>query len=280
MSRAAAPKAKPAARSAKAAPVNRKVAIITGAATGVGAAVARMLVPRGYDVLVNYSRSADAAAGVVQDCLALGGDAFAVQGDVSRDADCRQLVQQAMARWGRIDALVCCAGATRFIPMGDLDAVATADFERAYAVNSIGPFQMARAVKLPMQGGGAIVNVSSIAGLNGSGSSFPYVMSKAALNILTVALARNLAPAIRVNAVLPGLIEGRWMREGLGDEAYERVKGQFANAAALGRVSKPEHIASAVCWLLEEDSVVTGQLIPVDAGFLLGRPPSAAGATR
>ena len=118
----------------------------------------------------------------------------------------------------------------------------------------------------------------SIAGLNGNGSSFPYALSKAALNILTVALARTLAPAIRVNAVLPGLIEGRWMRDGLGDEAYERVKGQFAAAAALGKVSKPEHIASAVCWLLEEDSVVTGQLIPVDAGFLLGRPPSAAGA--
>ena len=103
------------------------------------------------------------------------------------------------------------------------------------------------------------------------------MLSKAALNILTVALARTLAPAIRVNAVLPGLIEGRWMRDGLDDEAYERVKGQFTAASALGKVSKPEHIASAVCWLLEEDSVVTGQLIPVDAGFLLVRPPSAAG---
>ena len=261
--------------------MSRKVAIITGGATGVGAAVARMLAAKSYDVLVNYSRSADAAAGVVEECLALGVDAIAAQGDVSSDDDCKALVRQAMERWGRVDALVCSAGATRFIPMGDMDAVTTDDFERAYAVNSIGPFQMARAVKPHMQGGGAIVNVSSVAGLTGSGSSFPYVLSKAALNILTVALARNLAPAIRVNAVLPGLIEGRWMRDGLGnDEAYERVKGQYAATAALGKVSKPEHIANAVCWLLEEDSMVTGQLIPVDAGFMLGKPPSAAGATR
>ncbi|MDB5848754.1 MAG: Acetoacetyl-CoA reductase [Rhodoferax sp.] len=274
--------ARTAGQQGEATPVRRKVAIITGAATGVGAAVARMLAGKGYDVLVNYSRSADAAEGVVAECRTLGADAFAAQGDVARDADCQALAQQAMARWGRIDALVCSAGATRFIPMGDLAAVTTADFERAYAVNSIGPFQMARAVQPHMQngvqGGGAIVNVSSVAGLSGSGSSFPYVMSKAALNILTVALARNLAPAIRVNAVLPGLVEGRWMREGLGDDAaYERVKGQFAATAALGKVSKPEQIASAVCWLLEEDSVVTGQLIPVDAGFMLGKPPAAAG---
>ena len=257
--------------------MSRKVAIITGGGTGVGAAVARMLATRSYNLLVNYSRSGDAAAGVVEQCMALGADAIAVKGNVASDGDCKELVRQALARWGRIDALVCSAGATRFIPMADLDAVTTQDFEQVYAVNCIGPFQMARAVKPHMQGGGAIVNVSSIAGLNGNGSSFPYVLSKAALNILTVALARTLAPAIRVNAVLPGLIEGRWMRDGLGDEAYERVKGQFTAASALGKVSKPEHIASAVCWLLEEDSVVTGQLIPVDAGFLLGRPPSAAG---
>ena len=259
--------------------MTRKVAIITGGGTGVGAAVARRLAVRSYDLLINYSRSAGAAAGVVEECLALGVDALAVKGDVSNDADCRNLAQQAMTRWGRIDALVCSAGATRFIPMADLDAVTREDFESVYAVNSIGPFQMARAVRPQMQAGGAIVNVSSIAGLNGNGSSFPYVLSKAALNILTVGLARTLAPAIRVNAVLPGLIAGRWMRDGLGDEAYERVKGQFAAAAALGKVCTPDQIASAVCWLLEEDSVVTGQLIPVDAGFMLGRPPSAAGAS-
>jgi 3-oxoacyl-[acyl-carrier protein] reductase len=185
-------------------PTEQRVAIITGGASGVGAAVARMLSAGNYHVLINYSRSADAAAGVVEDCRALGADALAVKGDVSSDDDCRELARQAMARWGRIDALVSSAGATQFIPMADLDAVTTADFERVYAVNTIGPFQMARAVKKHMLPGSAIVNVSSIAGVIGSGSSFPYVLSKAALNMLTVALARTLAPAIRVNAVCPG----------------------------------------------------------------------------
>ena len=259
--------------------MDRRTAVITGGATGVGAATARMLAARGYNVLVNYSRSSADAAAVVQECVALGADAAAVQADVSNDADCRRLAGEAVARWGRVDALVNSAGTTLFVPMADLEALDAADFERVYAVNTLGPFQMARAVRAHMPVGGAIVNVSSIAGLTGSGSSLPYVLSKAALNMLTVALARTLAPAIRVNAVLPGMIEGRWMRDGLGtDDAYERVKGQFAATAALGKVSKPEHIASAVCWLLEEDSMVTGQLIPVDAGFMLGKPPSAAGA--
>jgi len=257
----------------------RRVAVITGGATGVGAAVARMLAGKGYNVLINYSRSQEAANDVVKDCLALGADAIAVKGDVSVDGDCIELVEQAVARWGRLDALVSSAGITQFKPMSDLDAVNAADFEQIYAVNSVGPFQMARAAKKHMLSGSAIVNVSSIAGLTGSGSSFPYVLSKAALNILTVALARTLAPSIRVNAVLPGMIEGRWMRDGLGDEGFEQVKNKFAATAALGKISTPEQIANAVCWLLEPDSVVTGQLIPVDAGFMLGRPPSAAGVT-
>jgi 3-oxoacyl-[acyl-carrier protein] reductase len=104
-------------------------------------------------------------------------------------------------------------------------------------------------------------------------------MSKAALNIMTVGLARNLAPKLRVNAVLPGMIEGRWMRDGLGQEGYERVKAQYSATALLGRISTPEQIASAVLWLLEPDCMVTGQQIVVDGGFMLGKPPSAAGAT-
>jgi 3-oxoacyl-[acyl-carrier protein] reductase len=259
--------------------MTRRIAIVTGGATGVGAAVATLLAERGHDVLVNYSRSAEQAEAVAQACRQRGADAFALQADVAVDADCRRLVQAAVQRWGHVDALVNSAGTTRFVPMADLEAVSAEDFQRIYAVNSVGPFQMARAARAHMPRGSAIVNVSSVAGITGSGSSFPYVLSKGALNILTVALARTLAPGIRVNAVLPGMIEGRWMRDGLGDEAYERVLGQFRQAAALGKVSRPEHIASAVCWLLEPDSMVTGQLIPVEAGILLGRPPSAAGTS-
>lgn len=254
-----------------------RVVIVTGGSSGVGAAVCRMLAMQGAALVINYSRDATLAVQVVSQCNALGGDAIAVQGDVADGDQCESIAQAALSRWGRIDALVNSAGTTQFVPMADLDGVASEDFQRVYGVNAIGPFQMARAAARHMGAGAAIVNISSVAGQVGSGSSFPYVMSKAALNILTVGLARVLAPRIRVNAVLPGLIEGRWMRDGLGDEVYERVKTQYANTAALGKVSQPEQIASAVCWLLEPDCVVTGQQIVVDAGFVLGKPPSATG---
>lgn len=256
----------------------RRVAIVTGASSGVGAATARRLAAQGYELLVNYRSSAAGAQQVVADCIAAGADAVAGQGDVAQDEVCRALAAQAMARWGRIDALVNSAGTTRFVPMSELDGVQAADFHHIYGVNAIGPFQMARAVSRYMAAGGAIVSVSSIAGNTGSGSSIPYVLSKAALNALTLALARTLAPAIRVNAVLPGMIEGRWMQQGLGDAAYERVKAQFADTSLLGRVAAPEHIAAAVCWLLDPACLMTGQLMVVDSGSMLGRPPSAAGA--
>lgn len=253
------------------------VAIITGAASGVGAATAKMLAAKGYSVLVNYNRSAELALQVVQDCLNLGAQAMAVQGDVSDDTVCCDLASQAMAKWGRIDALVNSAGATLFVPMSQLDDVQSTDFQKIFGINAIGPFQMSRAVAKHMGSLGAIVNVSSVAGQLGMGSSFPYVLSKAALNSLSVGLARILAPKIRVNAVLPGMIQGRWMREGLGDEAYERVKHQFSESSLLGEVATPEQIASSVCWLLDKDCLMTGQLMVVDGGFTLGRPPSAAG---
>jgi len=259
--------------------MTQRVTLITGGSSGVGEAVALELARRGQAVVINFSRNQALADGVVQACEAAGGQAIAVQGDVASDASCHTVAQAALSRFGRIDALVNCAATTQFVPMADLDGVQAEDFLRIYGVNAVGPFQMARAAARHMGEGSAIVNVSSIAGQTGSGSSFPYVMSKAALNILTVGLARTLAPRVRVNAVLPGMIEGRWMRDGLGEANYEKVKAQFASTAALGRVSTPRQIASAVCWLLEPDSVVTGQQIVVDAGFTLGKPPSAAGAT-
>ncbi len=255
-----------------------KVAIVTGGASGVGAASARLLAARGYHVLVNYQRSADMAQAVVSECVALGVQTMAVQGNVALDADCMSLVEQAVSRWGRIDVLVNSAGATKFVPISNLDGVQAADFQSIFGVNTVGPFQMCRAAAKHMVAGAAIVNVSSIAGQTGSGSSLPYVVSKAALNALTLGLARALAPGIRVNAVLPGLIEGRWMRDGLGDEAYQRVKAQFADTALLGRVCTPENIAGTIGWLLDPDCMMTGQLVVVDAGFMLGRPPAAAGA--
>lgn len=257
--------------------MTRRVAIVTGAASGVGAATALLLAQRGYDVLLNYNRSAELANQALRACRDAGADAVAAQGDVAGDEVCRSLAREAMQRWGRIDALVNSAGATRFVPITNLEGVAAQDFHDIFGINAIGPFQLARAAAPHMGPGSAIVNVSSNSTLSGNGSSVPYVVSKAALNGLTLCLARSLAPKVRVNAVLPGLIEGRWMRDGLGDEAYQRVKGQYADGSLLERVAKPEDIAAGIGWLLDPACLMTGQLMVVDAGFSLGKPPAAAG---
>ena len=252
----------------------RPVAIITGAATGVGAASARWFAVHGHDVIVNFCASEKEATTVVADCRAAGVDAIAVQGDVSIDADCRRMADVAMHKWGRIDVLVNSAGTTLFRSMLDLEALNADDFATIFSVNLVGPYQMTRAVAAFMATGrGAIVNVSSVGGASGTGSSYAYAASKGALNTLTIALARNLAPRIRVNAVLPGMVQGRWLREGVGDEAYERVRKNFVQDAALGIVATPEQVADTIGWLATAADIVTGQLITVDAGLSLGRPP-------
>ena len=255
----------------------RPVAIVTGGGTGVGAASARVLAARGYDILVNYSRSAEEAAMVAADIRSTGGDAFAVAGNVAEDADCRALAATALERWGRIDALVHSAGVTQFVSMGDLEGQNAADFQTIYAVNVIGAYQMARAVQpaMAVSSCGAMVMVSSIASLNGTGSSYAYAASKGALNTLTVALARNLAP-IRVNAVLPGMIDGDWLRRGLGEQGFEMARGAFEQSSTLGKICQPEDIAGTIAWLVCDAGVTTGQLITADAGAVLGRPPQVS----
>ena len=258
----------------------RRVAIVTGAAGGVGAATALLLARRGYDLVLNFNRSAELMQASLDACRAAGADAVSLQGDVAQDQVCRALAHEAVQRWGGIDAVVNAAGATRFVPIADLEGVNAEDFQRIIAINTLGPFQMTRAAAPHLRDGGAVVNVSSNSTLSGNGSSLPYVVSKGALNTLTLGLARALAPRVRVNAVLPGLIEGRWMREGLGDEVgYQRVRDGYAATSLLERVSTPDDIASAIAWLLDPACLMTGQLMVVDAGFLLGKPPAATGTT-
>jgi 3-oxoacyl-[acyl-carrier protein] reductase len=254
------------------------VAVVTGGATGVGAATAIALAKRGYRIAINYSRSAKEAEETVTVCRDAGADAITVQGDVADDAACRAIVEAAVKRFARVDALVNSAGTTQFVPLSDLDGQQAEDFHKVYAVNVIGPYQMARAAAPHMRRGGvgAIVNVSSVGSLNGNGSSYSYVTSKAALNTLTLALARNLAPEIRVNAVLPGLIETRWLKVGLGDEVYQRVREGWADAAALQKTCTADDVAQTIVWLVADAALVTGQLLTVDGGFLLGRPTRVA----
>ncbi|MGH8797100.1 MAG: SDR family NAD(P)-dependent oxidoreductase, partial [Caldimonas sp.] len=181
--------------------LTRKVAIVTGSATGVGAASALALAARGYDLLINYSKSAQEAEAASAACQAAGADTLVRRGDVADDADCRALAQAAMERWGRIDALVNNAGVTTFSGAANWDAIDSETFQRVVGVNALGSFQMIRACAPHLKAAhGAIVNVSSIAGALGIGSSVAYIASKGAVNSMTLYFARAMAPEVRVNA--------------------------------------------------------------------------------
>jgi 3-oxoacyl-[acyl-carrier protein] reductase len=247
-----------------------KVAIVTGGGTGVGRATALQLARQGCHVVINYSRSKADADLTVTAIQGLGVRGMAVLADVADDAACRMMVDTTMKELRRIDILVNSAGTTQFIPFQELDQVTDEVWERLYKVNVVGAFHCARAVREPMLGGegGVIINVSSVAALLGQGSSIPYCCTKAALDNLTVSLARTLAPTIRVNGVAPGFIAGRWTQGGLGDN-YDRIKQAYEQTLPLGRVCEPEDIAACILSLITGSTLVTGQTLTVDAGMMI-----------
>jgi 3-oxoacyl-[acyl-carrier protein] reductase len=258
--------------------LNNSVCIVTGSATGIGAACGLELARRGCRVVINYSKSEAEARATAAACEKAGGEALVVQANVADDADCRRLAEAALDKWGRIDGLVNNAGATKVaLNHADLDALSAADFQSIYAVNVIGAFQMIRAVEPAMrrQGRGAVVNVSSIAAVMGIGTSVAYAASKGALNTLTLSLARALGPEIRVNAVCPGFVETRWLAGALG-ERYEAAKARSSAAAPLQKVCTPADVARTIVWLLEGADLVTGEFLIVDGGSHLGGAPTKA----
>jgi 3-oxoacyl-[acyl-carrier protein] reductase len=250
--------------------IRGKAAVVTGASRGVGRATALALARGGCDVLVNYSRSRDGAEAVAAEAQALGVKAVPFQADVADDQACRAMVQAAVEAFGRLDILVNNAGTTRFIAHDDLEAVADADWENIFGTNLKGPFQCARAARPHLEKqGGCIVNVASVAGIHGTGSSIPYCASKAAVINLTISLARVFGPKVRVNAVAPGFIEGDWVREGLG-ENYERARAAKARQSVLGRNCQHEDVAAAILGFITGSELVTGQTLACDGGFNIG----------
>lgn len=249
------------------------VCIVTGSATGTGAACAIQLARKGCRVVVNYTKSEKDAAETLAACKAAGADAIMVRGDVGSDANCRALAAAALDKWGRIDALINNAGITKFAAASDLDGLDAEDFQRIYAVNVIGPYQMIRACVPAMKklGKGAIVNISSISGVMGIGSSTAYVASKGALNAMTLALARSLAPEIRVNAVCPGLIETRWHLARYNKEDYAKFKAGYEKTVPLAKAASADDVAEVALWLIEGADLVTGESILVDGGLHLGK---------
>ena len=244
-----------------------RVSLVTGSATGVGRATAVQLAKRGSHVVVNYTRSEEEARETVAMVEALGRRTLLCRADVSDDAQVRDMVAKTLAAFGRLDVLVNNAGATSFIQHSDLEAVTDEVWDRILAVNLKGAFYCMRAASKPMieQGRGAIVNVSSVAGLRGGGSSIPYAASKGALNTITMSMARVLAPAVRVNTVCPGFIEGRWRAGGLGAN-YETARKRTSEAAPLKGVATPESIASVIVAIIADMDWVTGEIIAVDGG--------------
>lgn len=245
-----------------------KTAIVTGSAVGVGRACAVDLAKRGANVIVNYSRSEEEARETTRLVEAAGAAALLVRADVSRDDEVRAMVRQAVDRFGAVHVLVNNAATTHFVNFADLEGMKAEYWDDIFNVNVKGAFFCARAAAPAMKasGHGAIVNVASVAGTRAIGSSIAYAASKAAVINMTVALARVLGPEVRVNCVAPGFIDTRWLRNGLGDEMFERAKQFETSRAPLKDVCTPETVSQLILSLIEGADMVTGQTVTIDGG--------------
>lgn len=243
-----------------------RVALVTGGGTGIGRACSLALAREGAMVIVNYSRSKEEAEGTAAEARRGAGRASALQANVAADAEVRGMVDQIGADHGRLDILVNNAGTTSFVSHEDLDGLTEEKWDAVMAVNVKGAFFASRAaVKLMNRhDGGSIVNIASIAGTTGLGSSIAYCASKAAMISLTKSLARALAPRIRVNAVSPGLVMTRWVA------GWDTFVEANIKATPMKRPAQPEDIADAVLFLCLGTTFVTGQNLIVDGGKTLG----------
>lgn len=240
-----------------------RVAIVTGGGTGMGRATCLALAAAGAALVVNYSRSQDQAEAVVQQITAAGGQAIAVQADVSQDAQARALVEQAVEQYGRLDILVNNAGYTRRVPHHELEQLTEELIDRTLGVNLKGPLYCTRAAIPHMlkQELGFVINITSVAGRTGVGSSMVYAASKAGLAMMTKSLARAFAPKIRVNAIAPGFVAtgfAGWPREAL-DQARRDTH--------IDRLVDVEDVAAAVVFLVTGGSALTGEEIMLDGGL-------------
>ncbi|MBF0276505.1 MAG: SDR family oxidoreductase [SAR324 cluster bacterium] len=250
--------------------INNKIAIVTGGGTGVGRATSLKLASKGCSVLVNYSRSNKEAEQTARECQQLGVWAEPFQGDISNDEDCQAMVSTVEKKYGKLDILVNNAGNTVAVPHHNLGGISRDDWDRILGVNVIGTFQMTRAAEkaLKASGSGEVVMVSSIAGIKPSGSSIAYCASKAAVNSLTQTLAKVFAPQVRINAVCPGFITGRWQQSMQGDR-YEQTVESIVKATPLQKAANPEDIADAILSIIEGSDMMTGQCIMIEGGAFL-----------
>ena len=241
-----------------------KVALITGGGTGIGRATAILLAKQGMRIIVNYSRSEADAEQTVADIRQLGINAITVKANVADEGDVQQMLEIAEGEFGRLDVLVNNAGTTHFVPYADLDNMTPKLWHEIYDVNVVGAFLCSRfAIRLmKCNEGGVVINVASIAGITGKGSSIAYAASKAAMINMTKALAASQAPEVRVNAVAPGVVDTRWVK---GKEFHTDPQ---LKATPLQRIATGDDVAQAIYGLIISE-FVTGETIVVDGGRLL-----------
>jgi 3-oxoacyl-[acyl-carrier protein] reductase len=245
----------------------RRVALVTGAATGIGRATAVALADARFNVVINYSRSEQAARETAKLAESKGAKTLLFRCDVSDDPSVRQMLLAVEHEFGRLDALVNNAGTTTEIKPQDFDALTSEEWDRVFAVNVRGVFQVTRAaVPMLKKAGGSIVNTASIVGLRPGPQPLPYAASKAAVVSLTKLLALNLGPEIRVNAVAPGWMEGDWMERMLKDK-YDDLMARRAKNTPLRRCVTAEDVAEVIVNLITSNRLVNGEVVVIDGGY-------------
>ncbi len=240
-----------------------QVVVVTGSSSGIGEAIARAVRARGARVVVNSSSSVEAGTALAEELAGDDDGAVYAQGDISREGDCKAILDAAVSRWGRLDHLINNAGTTEVIPHHDFDAIGDEVWRRILDVNVVGTFYMSRAAIPHLKTtGGSIVNVTSLAGVRQVGSSIPYAVSKAALNHLTKLMANQAGPEVRINALAPGLIETPWTAD------WEEQHARISEFAPLRRSGTPADMAAA-CLGLMASPYTTGAVLLADGGVNL-----------
>jgi 3-oxoacyl-[acyl-carrier protein] reductase len=246
----------------------KPAALVTGAATGIGRSAAIALARNGYDVVINYSRSEEAAKFTAREAQAAGAKTLLFRADVSDDAAVRAMVAALEKDFGRLDVLINNAGTTVDIEPKNFEEMTVEEWNRVFSVNVLGLFLVTRAAAplLKKSPNGCVVNTCSIAGVRPSAQPLPYAASKAAVANLTKTLANALGPQVRVNAVAPGWIEGEWMKRTLA-ENYDGLMARRAKYTPLKRCCTEDDVADSMLSLILHNRFVTGEIIIVDGGF-------------
>jgi 3-oxoacyl-[acyl-carrier protein] reductase len=242
-----------------------KVAVVTGASKGIGAAIAQQLADEGAAVVVNYGSSKQGADGVVAEITRKGGRAVAVQADMSKPADIKRLFAEAKKAFGRLDVLVNNAGIYEFAP---LEQVTPEHFHKQFDLNVLGLILASQeAAKQFGPAGGSIVNISSVVSTLAPPAASVYSATKAAVDAVTRSLAKELGPRnIRVNAINPGMVETEGFHA--AGIAGSDMRKQYEAQAPLGRIGQPQDIAPAVVFLASADARwITGETLYIAGGY-------------